>query len=90
MVWQTSQPPSMSGALRLTLPWGLGGCPYAPGATGNICTEDLVHMLEDMGVNTGVSLGHLLEVAAQAQRLVGRELPSHLLKAGPRLPIAAL
>lgn len=69
---------------------GLGGCPYAPGATGNICTEDLVHMLEDMGVNTGVSLGHLLEVAAQAQRLVGRELPSHLLKAGPRLPIAAL
>lgn len=69
---------------------GLGGCPYAPGATGNICTEDLAHMLEDMGVNTGVSIESLLEAAAQAQELVGRELPSHLLKAGPRLPIAAL
>lgn len=68
---------------------GLGGCPYAPGATGNICTEDLVHMLEDMGVETGVSLERLLNAATYAQELAGRELPSHLLKAGPRLPIAA-
>lgn len=67
---------------------GLGGCPYAPGATGNICTEDLVHMLEDMGVSTGVSIESLLDVAAQAQSLVGRELPSHLLKAGPRSAVA--
>lgn len=69
---------------------GLGGCPYAPGATGNICTEDLVHMLEDMGVETGVSLENLLDVAAQAQELAGRELPSHLLKAGPRLSKTAV
>ena len=48
---------------------GLGGCPYAPGATGNVCTEDLVHMLEAMGYRTGVDLGALL---ACARRLPGR------------------
>ena len=63
---------------------GLGGCPYAPGASGNIATEELVHMLEDMGVATGVDLEALIEVAAQAERLVGRELPSQVLRAGPR------
>ena len=63
---------------------GLGGCPYAPGASGNIATEEVVHMLEDMGVATGVDLDELLEVAAQAQELVGHELPSQVLKAGPR------
>lgn len=63
---------------------GLGGCPYAPGATGNVCTEDLVHMVEDMGVATGVALEALLEVARQAESLVGRELPSQVLRAGPR------
>ena len=63
---------------------GLGGCPYAPGASGNIATEELVHMLEDMGVATGVDLDALIEVAAQAERLVGRELPSQVLRAGPR------
>lgn len=63
---------------------GLGGCPYAPGATGNICTEDLVHMLDDMKIATGVSLDRLLEAAAIAQELVGHELPSQVLKAGPR------
>jgi hydroxymethylglutaryl-CoA lyase len=63
---------------------GLGGCPYAPGATGNIVTEDLVHMLEDMGVGTGVDLGQLLDAAALAQDIVGRELPSQVLRAGPR------
>jgi hydroxymethylglutaryl-CoA lyase len=65
---------------------GLGGCPYAPGASGNAVTEDLVHMLEDMGVATGVDLAALVECARLAQRIVGRELPSALLKAGPRLP----
>jgi hydroxymethylglutaryl-CoA lyase len=63
---------------------GLGGCPYAPGATGNIVTEDLVHMLEDMGIETGVDLGALLDVAHLAQDIVGRELPSQVLHAGPR------
>jgi hydroxymethylglutaryl-CoA lyase len=63
---------------------GLGGCPYAPGASGNIATEELVHMLEDMGVATGVDLEALIEVAAQAEQLVGHELPSQVLRAGPR------
>jgi len=63
---------------------GLGGCPYAPGATGNIATEELVHMVEDMGVDTGVDLEAMIDVAAQAERLVGRTLPSQVLRAGPR------
>jgi hydroxymethylglutaryl-CoA lyase len=64
---------------------GLGGCPYAPGASGNAVTEDLVHMLEDMGVETGINLYVLVDCARLAQEIVGRELPSALLKAGPRL-----
>jgi hydroxymethylglutaryl-CoA lyase len=63
---------------------GLGGCPYAPGATGNIATEELVHMVEDMGVATGVDLDAMIEAAAQAERIVGRRLPSQVLRAGPR------
>ncbi len=63
---------------------GLGGCPYAPGATGNIATEELVHMVEDMGVATGVDLAAMIETAAQAERIVGRTLPSQVLRAGPR------
>jgi hydroxymethylglutaryl-CoA lyase len=63
---------------------GLGGCPYAPGATGNIATEELVHMVEDMGVATGVDLERLIDVAAQAERIVGHTLPSQVLRAGPR------
>jgi hydroxymethylglutaryl-CoA lyase len=63
---------------------GLGGCPYAPGASGNAVTEDLVHMLEDMGIATGVDLDTLIDCAALAQDIVGRELPSALLHAGPR------
>jgi hydroxymethylglutaryl-CoA lyase len=63
---------------------GLGGCPYAPGATGNVATEEVVHMLHDMGIDTGVDLDSLVEVAAMAQDIVGRELPSGVLRAGPR------
>src|SRR5450432_3594795 len=63
---------------------GLGGCPYAPGASGNLASEELVHMVEDMGVATGVDLDALIEVAALAERIVGRELPSQVLRAGPR------
>lgn len=69
---------------------GLGGCPYAPGASGNIATEELVHMLEDMGVATGVDLEALLQVAAMAERLAGRTLPSGVLRAGPRTRLTPL
>ena len=63
---------------------GLGGCPYAPGATGNIATEELIYMVEDMGVATGVDLESMIEAAADAERIVGRTLPSQVLRAGPR------
>jgi hydroxymethylglutaryl-CoA lyase len=63
---------------------GLGGCPYAPGATGNIATEELVHMVEDMGVGTGIDLAALIDAAADAERIIGRKLPSQVLRAGPR------
>ena len=63
---------------------GLGGCPYAPGASGNAVTEDLVHMLHDMNIDTGIDLEALLGCARLAQELVGRELPSALLHAGAR------
>jgi len=61
----------------------LGGCPYAPGATGNIATEDLVSMLHEMGIETGVDLDKLIACAKMAQQAVGRDLPSHVLRAGP-------
>jgi len=68
---------------------GLGGCPYAPGATGNVATEEVVHMLHDMGIDTGVDLDRLIDVAEMAQEIVGRELPSGVLRAGPRSRIIA-
>ena len=63
---------------------GLGGCPYAPGATGNVATEELVHMVEDMGVDTGIDLAAMIDAATTAERIVGRTLPSQVLRAGPR------
>lgn len=63
---------------------GLGGCPYAPGATGNIATEEFVHMVQDMGIDTGVDLESMIDAAADAERIVGRRLPSQVLRAGPR------
>ncbi len=63
---------------------GLGGCPYAPGASGNVATEEVVHMLEDMGIDTGVDLAALINVAKLAERIVGRRLTSGVLRAGPR------
>jgi hydroxymethylglutaryl-CoA lyase len=63
---------------------GLGGCPYAPGATGNIATEELIYMVEDMGVATGIDLEAMIEAAADAERVIGRQLPSQVLRAGPR------
>ncbi|MFC7528960.1 hydroxymethylglutaryl-CoA lyase [Actinoplanes sp. GCM10030250] len=63
---------------------GLGGCPYAPGASGNVATEEVVHMLHDMGISTGIDLDRLIEAAELAEELVGRSLPSGVLRAGPR------
>lgn len=64
---------------------GLGGCPFAPGATGNICTEDLVYLLEESGFDTGVDLAKLAAVALRVQEVIGRALPGQVMKAGPRL-----
>ena len=61
---------------------GLGGCPYAPGATGNISTEDTVHMLESMGIDTGIDLLKLIDCAKMVGDLLGRELPGQVMKAG--------
>jgi hydroxymethylglutaryl-CoA lyase len=61
----------------------LGGCPVPAGATGNVATEDLVGMLREMGIETGVDLDALVDVARDVQRLLGRRLGSHTLVAGP-------
>jgi hydroxymethylglutaryl-CoA lyase len=63
---------------------GLGGCPYAPGAAGNLATEDLVYMLDGMGVATGVDLDKLWEAGRVAAAVVGRELPGKVHQAGVR------
>jgi hydroxymethylglutaryl-CoA lyase len=61
----------------------LGGCPVPPGATGNIATEDLVSMLHEMGIETGIELARLVAAARAAQEVLGRPLGSHVLTAGP-------
>lgn len=61
---------------------GLGGCPFAPGATGNVCTEDLVHCLHAMGYESGIDLDALIEVAHRVEAVIGRELPGQVMKAG--------
>jgi len=68
---------------------GIGGCPFAPQAAGNISTEDTVHMLHEMGLETGIDLDRLIEVARLAQRILGRELPGQVMKAGPRWQVHA-
>jgi hydroxymethylglutaryl-CoA lyase len=62
---------------------GLGGCPFAPGASGNVCTEDLVHCLHAMEVDTGIDLDALVAVSRRVQDVVGRALPGQIVKAGP-------
>jgi hydroxymethylglutaryl-CoA lyase len=64
---------------------GLGGCPFAPGASGNIATEDLVYLLRDSGIHVDVDLEAAIAAARVAQRVVGHDLPSALLRAGDRL-----
>src|SRR5437588_272648 len=61
---------------------GLGGCPFAPGASGNVCSEDLVHGLHAMGVATGIDLDRLVSVSKRVQEIVGRPLPGQIIKAG--------
>ena len=63
---------------------GLGGCPFAPGASGNIATEELVYLLDDAGISTGVDMAAALEAAALARELVGHPLESNLFRAGGR------
>jgi (R)-citramalyl-CoA lyase len=67
---------------------GTGGCPFAPRATGNIATEDLVYLLHGMGYETGIDLGALIEVAAWMARRLGKELPGQVYKAGSFEPVA--
>ena len=69
---------------------GLGGCPFAPGATGNICTEDLVYLLHECGWDTGIDLDALAVVARDVQQLMERDLPGQYIKAGARLKLTSL
>jgi hydroxymethylglutaryl-CoA lyase len=66
---------------------GLGGCPYAPGASGNVCMEDLVHMLDLMGYDTGMDIDRVLAASARLPRLIGHGTPSQILRAGKRLDL---
>jgi len=64
---------------------GIGGCPYAPGAAGNLATEDLLYMLDGLGVKTGVDLNSLIEAGRIAETVLGRRLPGKVHQAGPRV-----
>jgi hydroxymethylglutaryl-CoA lyase len=68
---------------------GLGGSPFAAGAGGNLATEDFVHLLDDLGLSSGVDLGRLLEVSERLAEIVGHPLPSKVAAAGPRSRLAA-
>src|SRR5438876_1226516 len=67
---------------------GIGGCPFAPRATGNIATEDLVYMLNGEGVETGVDLDALIEIAGWLEGVLGRQLPGQVYRAGLFAPVA--
>ena len=69
---------------------GLGGCPFSPGASGNITTEDLVYLLEEMGHRTGVDLRRLIQTARRTEEIIGRTLPGQVMKSGPRLKLFPL
>ena len=64
---------------------GMGGCPFAPNATGNICSEDLIYLLHEMGIETGIDLVQLINIAKKVESLVGHKLPGQVMRAGPRL-----
>lgn len=63
---------------------GLGGCPFAPGATGNVCTEDMVYLFHELGIHTGIDLDELIRVARQVEGVIGRPLPGQVMKSGTR------
>jgi isopropylmalate/homocitrate/citramalate synthase len=67
---------------------GIGGCPFAPRATGNICTEDLVYLLQGEGVETGIDLGALIAAAEWLEGVLGRQLPGQVYRAGAFAPVA--
>lgn len=69
---------------------GLGGCPFAPGATGNICSEDLVYLLHECGWETGIDLDALADIARDVQAFMERDLPGQYMKAGARLKLQSL
>jgi hydroxymethylglutaryl-CoA lyase len=69
---------------------GIGGCPYAPGATGNVCTEEIVHALDLMGYDTGVDLASLISASKRLPDFIGHDTPSQIVKAGRRLDLHAL
>ncbi|MGD9921252.1 MAG: hydroxymethylglutaryl-CoA lyase [Pseudorhodoplanes sp.] len=69
---------------------GLGGCPFAPRAVGNICTEDFVHMAHEMGIETGIDLDALIAVAQSAQDALGRPLPGMVMKSGKATDLHAM
>ena len=69
---------------------GLGGCPFAPGATGNICTEDMVNMLEDMDYDTGVDLDRLLAAAVKMPAIVGHDVTGQVMRAGKTMHLHAV
>ncbi|HEX6703501.1 MAG TPA: hydroxymethylglutaryl-CoA lyase [Albitalea sp.] len=68
---------------------GIGGCPYAPGASGNVCSEEIVHALDLMGYDTGVDLAALIAAARRLPALIGHDIPSQIVKAGRRLDLHA-
>jgi len=67
---------------------GIGGCPFAPRATGNICTEDLVYLLQGEGAETGIDLGALIAAAEWLEGVLGRQLPGQVYRAGAFAPVA--
>lgn len=69
---------------------GLGGCPFAPGATGNVCTEDLIHYLDETAQPTGIDLAALIPLAQRLEEALGRPLPGQVMRAGPRLALSNL
>ena len=69
---------------------GIGGCPYAPGASGNVCTEDIAHALELMGYDTGIDLPLLLQACKRLPELIGHDIPSQIVKAGQRKDLSLI
>ena len=78
---KSSSPPMLQKSLIRRLD-GLGGCPFAPGASGNICTEDLVNLCDEIGIHTGIDLPLLLRLSRGLPALLGHEVPGQLAKAG--------